>query len=71
MWIWGLWGMSVAQTEFMSMMKYELLNNNYGYAFQVDEYLCQIQGDNAHENIIKQTRAKCCLICAGYYCLPP
>lgn len=32
----------------------ELLNNNYGYAFQVDEYLCQIQGDNAHENIIKQ-----------------
>lgn len=34
--------------------KNELLNNNYGYAFQVDEYLCQIQGDNAHENIIKQ-----------------
>ena len=32
----------------------ELLNNNYGYAFKVDEYLCQIQGDNAHENIIKQ-----------------
>lgn len=32
----------------------ELLNNNYGYAFEVDEYLCQIQGDNAHENIIKQ-----------------
>ncbi|MES2654994.1 MAG: exodeoxyribonuclease VII large subunit [Bacteroidota bacterium] len=34
--------------------KNELLNNTYGYAFQVDEYLCQIQGDNAHENIIKQ-----------------
>lgn len=34
--------------------KNELLNNNYGYVFQVDEYLCQIQGDNAHENIIKQ-----------------
>ncbi|MBJ7429581.1 MAG: exodeoxyribonuclease VII large subunit [Bacteroidia bacterium] len=34
--------------------KNELLNNNYGYAFKVDEYLCQIQGDNAHENIIKQ-----------------
>jgi exodeoxyribonuclease VII large subunit len=34
--------------------KNELLNNNYGYAFMVDEYLCQIQGDNAHENIIKQ-----------------
>jgi len=34
--------------------KNELLNNNYGYAFQIDEYLCQIQGDNAHENIIKQ-----------------
>ena len=34
--------------------KNELLNNNYSYAFQVDEYLCQIQGDNAHENIIKQ-----------------
>ncbi|MEI7979787.1 MAG: exodeoxyribonuclease VII large subunit [Bacteroidota bacterium] len=32
----------------------ELLNNNYGYAFKVDEYLCQIQGENAHENIIKQ-----------------
>jgi exodeoxyribonuclease VII large subunit len=30
------------------------LNNNYGYAFKVDEYLCQIQGENAHENIIKQ-----------------
>jgi exodeoxyribonuclease VII large subunit len=34
--------------------KNELLNNNYGYTFEVDEYLCQIQGDNAHENIIKQ-----------------
>lgn len=34
--------------------KNELLNNNYGYVFEVDEYLCQIQGDNAHENIIKQ-----------------
>ena len=32
----------------------ELLNNNYGYAFEVDEYLCQIQGENAHQNIIKQ-----------------
>lgn len=32
----------------------ELLNNNYGYAFEVDEYLCQIQGDKAHENIILQ-----------------
>ncbi len=32
----------------------ELLNNNYGYAFEVDEYLCQIQGENAHENIIIQ-----------------
>lgn len=32
----------------------ELLNNSYGYAFEVDEYLCQIQGDNAHENIITQ-----------------
>ena len=32
----------------------ELLNNNYGYAFEVDEYLCQIQGDKAHENIIMQ-----------------
>jgi len=32
----------------------ELLNNNYGYAFKVDEYLCQIQGENAHENIIIQ-----------------
>lgn len=32
----------------------ELLNNNYGYAFEVDEYLCQIQGDKAHENIIIQ-----------------
>jgi exodeoxyribonuclease VII large subunit len=30
------------------------LNNNYGYSFQVDEYLCQIQGDSAAENIIKQ-----------------
>ena len=34
--------------------KNELLNNNYGYAFEVDEYLCQIQGDKAHENIIMQ-----------------
>jgi len=34
--------------------KNELLNNNYGYVFEVDEYLCQIQGDNAHENIITQ-----------------
>ena len=32
----------------------ELLNNNYGYAFEVYEYLCQIQGDNAHDNIILQ-----------------
>ncbi len=32
----------------------ELLNNNYGYAFEIDEYLCQIQGDKAHENIIMQ-----------------
>jgi exodeoxyribonuclease VII large subunit len=32
----------------------ELLNNNYGYAFEIDEYLCQIQGENAHQNIIKQ-----------------
>ncbi len=32
----------------------ELFNNNFGYAFKVDEYLCQIQGENAHENIIKQ-----------------
>ena len=32
----------------------ELLNNNYGYVFEVDEYLCQIQGDKAHENIIMQ-----------------
>ena len=34
--------------------KNELLNNNYGYAFEIDEYLCQIQGDKAHENIIMQ-----------------
>jgi exodeoxyribonuclease VII large subunit len=32
----------------------ELLNNNYGYAFEINEYLCQIQGDKAHENIIMQ-----------------
>lgn len=34
--------------------KNELLNNNYGYAFKIDEYLCTIQGDNAHQNIIEQ-----------------
>lgn len=34
--------------------KNELLNNNYGYVFQIDEFLCQVQGDSAHENIIEQ-----------------
>lgn len=34
--------------------KNELLNNNYGYVFKIDEYLCTIQGDNAHQNIIEQ-----------------
>ena len=30
----------------------ELANNPYGYAFHVDEFLTQIQGDKAHEFII-------------------
>lgn len=34
--------------------KNELINNSYGYTFEVHEYLSQIQGDIAHENIIKQ-----------------
>ena len=34
--------------------KNELINNSYGYTFEVYEYLSQIQGDIAHENIIKQ-----------------
>ena len=34
--------------------KNELINNSYGYTFEVHEYLSQIQGDTAHENIIKQ-----------------
>jgi exodeoxyribonuclease VII large subunit len=34
--------------------KNELLNNHYGYSFKVDEYLCTIQGDNAHQNLIEQ-----------------
>lgn len=32
--------------------KQELGNNPYGYAFQVDEFTTQIQGDKAHEFII-------------------
>lgn len=32
----------------------ELINNKYGYAFQVSEFLCTIQGENAHELIVAQ-----------------
>ncbi|HSY60433.1 MAG TPA: exodeoxyribonuclease VII large subunit, partial [Cytophaga sp.] len=32
--------------------KQELINNPYGYAFHVDEFVTQIQGDKAHEFIL-------------------
>jgi len=32
--------------------KQELANNPYGYAFHVDEFITQIQGDKAHEFIV-------------------
>lgn len=35
----------------------ELRGNKYGYAFEVTEYLTQIQGDDAHQMIINQLEA--------------
>ncbi len=36
--------------------KQELANNPYGYAFHVEEFLTQIQGDKAHELILAQLK---------------
>lgn len=43
---------TAAESDGQRDFKQEIANNPYGYAFHVDEFLTQIQGDKAHEFII-------------------
>ena len=43
---------TAAESDGQRDFKQEIANNPYGYAFHIDEFVTQIQGDKAHEFII-------------------
>jgi exodeoxyribonuclease VII large subunit len=45
---------SSAQADGYADFRHELFQNQYGYHFQVDEYLAPVQGAEAHKEIYKQ-----------------
>ena len=45
---------SSAQADGYADFRHELYQNQYGYRFQVDEYLAPVQGTEAHKEIYKQ-----------------
>lgn len=45
---------SSAQADGYADFRHELFHNQYGYHFQVDEYLAPVQGSDAHKEIYQQ-----------------